>query len=141
MVRQKAVLERYFPAGRIFHTRPAGNYAALRCLWHEIRVVERTNRAGVRVETRQFVCGVVLLGRCVDGLRGRGTRTWHACGTREGREWGPRRRAGKVLRWPRPMVRRKAVLERYAALRRLSTLRSSPHIDRGLRVAKKCARP
>eukprot|EP00966_Prymnesium_polylepis_P105409 2441013-Prymnesium_polylepis.1 len=26
---------------------------------------------------------------CVNGLRGRDTRTWHACGTRERRERGP----------------------------------------------------
>eukprot|EP00966_Prymnesium_polylepis_P262056 6053582-Prymnesium_polylepis.1 len=29
---------------------------------------------------------------CVNGLRGRGTRTWHACKTRERRERGPTQR-------------------------------------------------
>eukprot|EP00966_Prymnesium_polylepis_P260243 6011620-Prymnesium_polylepis.1 len=30
---------------------------------------------------------------CVNGLRGRGTRTWHACDTRERRERGPTQRS------------------------------------------------
>eukprot|EP00966_Prymnesium_polylepis_P308700 7133683-Prymnesium_polylepis.1 len=32
---------------------------------------------------------------CVNELRGRGTRTWHACGTRERRDWGPTQRSHK----------------------------------------------
>eukprot|EP00966_Prymnesium_polylepis_P220995 5112027-Prymnesium_polylepis.1 len=72
MMRHKAVLERY---------------VALRCLWHEMHDVERTNRLSpcavhvVRRPVRACVAGLVCLSVCGSSRRGAG-RAVRRCGRR-----------------------------------------------------------